>query len=147
MRQLFGALLLAGCWTGAAVAPPPPSAPDELPDPPAPFEGVAGRWEGIGRQYADEVDWEIVVRLHARAAIGEPIGAIAYPSLGCSGLLIRTRERAGTYTVQERLLENPEDRCIDGGTIQLRRRAAGLDWRWFDADGNEAVASVLTRAR
>ena len=147
MRLLFGALVLAGCWTSA---PPPatPAAPhDELPDPPAPFASVAGHWEGIGHQYDDESDWEIVMRLHATAPIGDVIGTISYPSLGCAGELIRTRERAGTFTVQERLLDNPEDRCMDGGTIRFRRRAGNLDWRWYDGEGNELASSVMTRSR
>ena len=149
--RLFGALalvLFSGCWTGATPPAAPPSARDELPDPPAPYATVTGRWEGIGHQYDDESDWEIVMRLHATAPIGERIGTIEYPSLGCTGELLRKRERAGTFTVQERLLENPEERCIDGGTIQFRRRTGGsLDWRWFDADGNEGASSMLTRVR
>lgn len=147
--RLFGALVLSAsaCWTGATQPAARSGARDELPDPPAPYATVTGRWEGIGHQYDDDSDWEIVMRLHATAPIGERIGTIEYPSLGCTGELLRTRERAGTFTVQERLLENPEERCIDGGTIQFRRRPSGLDWRWFDAEGNEGASSVLTRVR
>ena len=146
--RLFGALgVLSACWTGAPHSAAAPNPRDELPDPPAPYATVAGRWEGIGHQYDDDSDWEIVMRLHATAPVGEPIGTIEYPSLGCSSELVRKRERAGTFTVQERLLENPEERCIDGGTIQLHRRGRSLEWRWFDADGNEGASSVLTRVR
>jgi len=150
MRLLFGALgalAFAGCWTGAPPPGIPPPAHDELPDPPAPYATVVGRWEGIGHQYDDESDWEVVMRLRATAPLNQPIGTISYPSLGCSGELIRIRERAGTFTVQERLVDNPEDRCVDGGTIRFRRHGGTLDWRWFDGDGNEGASSVMTRAR
>src|SRR6266545_4550993 len=142
MRLQFGALLLASCWTSAAPPATPLPAHDELPDPPAPYASVAGRWAGIGHQYDDESDREIVMHLRASAPLGEVIGTISYPTLGCAGELIRGRERAGTFTVQERLVDNPEDRCVDGGTIRFRRRPGGLDWRWYDTDGNEAASSV-----
>jgi len=109
--RLFGALVVfcCGCWTNTPPPAAPPNPRDELPDPPAPYATVTGRWEGIGHQYDDESDWEIVMRLHATAPVGERIGTIEYPSLGCSGELLRKRERAGTFTVQERLLERSEE--------------------------------------
>lgn len=60
-------------------------------------------------------------------------GSIRYPSLGCGGNLelIRVDGKAAWYREN---LTSGKDKCIDGGTVQMRPHALGdpnsWDWRW-----------------
>jgi hypothetical protein len=146
--RLLSMVLVGGCWTGTVPPPADPPVVRHRAPPPRPYATVAGTWRGIGQAYDTDEPVVIVMRLATTAPVGERIGVIAYPSLGCGGELIREREdRSGAFVVIEHLTENPEYRCSDGGTIRFTRRGRELDWHWYEIDGNERTTALLARVR
>jgi hypothetical protein len=93
----------------------------------------------------DASQWSIELHLHREAAVGRRLGTIEYPSLGCGGELIREPDRDGAMVAIERLTVNPDDVCVDGGTIVLRILGEGLDYRWYERSGVEGATATLQR--
>jgi len=153
--RLAWCLVLAGCWRDVPVesAPPAPTFAEPEPSPvpvhratATPYREVAGTWTGIGYQYDTKTQWPIEMTLFARGNIGDVIGMISYPSLSCTGDLIRQPERGSTLAMTERLTAG-QGRCVDGGTIRIPQRAIGheIEWRWDFSNGTEGASSTLRR--
>ena len=102
-------------------------------------------WTGTGYQ-PDAGRWTIEMRINRAARVHERLGTIEYPSLGCSGELIRDLDRGVTIVAIEKLLVNPDGACVDGGTIVLRDDGETLDWRWYYTNGTQGATSTLRRA-
>lgn len=163
LRALALVTLLAGCWTspatGGGAAEPAASAPAPIVVPRrmfaahervrGPYVELAGKWTGHGVQYDNGSDWDIELAFSAdNVAIGDEVGKVDYPGLGCGGVLIRRPERTdGTLVVLERITYGT--RCIDGGTFQFPRAptAGAFAWKWFapDTGAEEAQGNVRRR--
>lgn len=141
---LFTATMLApACWHGA-----PPASP--LPQPVATAAAEAREiWRGVGHQFDDDSRWELVMTIDRSARVGALLGTIAYPTLGCSGVLERLPDRGPQLVALERMTDDPDHRCVDGGTITFQRAQAGetLDWTWAYPTGERNASAVLTRER
>jgi hypothetical protein len=72
------------------------------------------------------------------------VGNINYPSLRCGGNLEFIKTDGTSFWYREHLTFG-EDKCIDGGMIQLRRLAPSddttWDWRW--EGGGVSVRGVI----
>jgi len=97
----------------------------------APVESHA---EGLGGSFAGEVtqvDPPITFRMEMNLYGSN--GNINYPSLNCGGNLQFVNSDGTSFWYRENLTYG-EDRCIDGGMIEMRRHALGgdtnWDWRW-----------------
>ena len=134
--------LAGGCFTSA---PPPPISNATPPTARPVVAATVEIWTGVGVQPDAASEWTIEMRINRAAAVGSRLGTIDYPSLGCSSDLIRELDRGATIVAVERLRVNPENACVDGGTIVLRDDGETLDWRWFYEDGHEGASSTLRR--
>lgn len=85
------------------------------------------------------------MRINRAVAVGGQLGTIEYPTLGCTGDLIREPDRGATIVAIERLQVNPDGSCVDGGTIVIRDDGETLDWRWYYANGTQGATSTLRR--
>ncbi len=140
MQRIWGVILVAGCWT----APPPPAAISNV-APRARVEPIE-HWTGTGHQWDDDSHWEMTLRLEPSAPVGGHFGWIEYPSLGCSGDLIREPDRGDDLIAREHITEDPEHRCVDGGMMVIpRHRGATFHWRWRYPSGEEDADAELTR--
>src|SRR5436190_10007724 len=68
------------------------------------FASIAGDWSGRGYQPDTESGWIVGLTLEPRAAVGDRVGTIKYPDLGCSGFLVRL---PWTNDAQLRMREQP----------------------------------------
>ncbi len=151
MRALV-CLLLVACWHEVELETPrlvpviEPTGPAPVRRVDTPYRDVAGTWRGIGFQYDDKSQWAIEMTVFARGNIGDVVGFISYPSLGCTADLIRQVERGDTLAMTERLITG-QGKCVDGGTIRIPRRTTGheMEWRWDFANGTEGASSALLR--
>ena len=89
--------------------------------------GLGGSWEGKVTQDNPPETYPMEMNLYGN------VGNINYPSLGCGGNLEFIRTDGKVYWYREHITFG-KDKCIDGGTIQMRRHALGddtyWDWRW-----------------
>jgi hypothetical protein len=113
--------------TGTAVKPPP-----------------IEHWIGTGRQPDAESEWAIEMKIRRDVAVGDRLGTIEYPSLGCKSDLIRLPDRGSALVASEHLTLNPET-CVDGGTMVMSTNGETLDWRWFYAETDELGATATLR--
>jgi hypothetical protein len=105
----------------------------------------AGRWVGTGYQFDTQDTWTIDMTIRLDAKVGEKAGTIAYPSIPCSGELVRKPDVDGRFVVQERLTKNA-GRCVDLGTIRVVCEGKNLEWKWFyPADGSYGANASLAR--
>lgn len=88
----------------------------------------------------------MVLTLQPSAAVGEDLGTISYPTLACSGRVIREPDEHDTLIGRERITEDPDRRCVDGGAMIIPRvRGATFEWRWRDANGQPGAEATLSR--
>jgi hypothetical protein len=95
-------------------------------------------------------DAGVPIEIHltiADAAVGARIGTINYPRAPCSGELIRIEAPVTELRVRERLSNNPDGVCIDGGTIILPLTPTDdtLEFKWLFPDGKVGVTATLAR--
>jgi len=142
VRIWTAVVLAAGCFRSA---PPPP--PISNAGGPAPRSATRATevWIGTGYQADAETTWTIEMRIRRDAPVGDKLGTIEYPSLGCAGDLIRQPDRGPELVAVEHLTVNPDNACVDGGTIVLRDAGDALDWRWSYANGEQAATAMLHR--
>ena len=100
-------------------------------------ERVAGEWSGEGFQVGPtgyQSHWTVEIELAGRG------GAIAYPSLGCTGALtlVRGSARSERAEYAERITSGA---CLDGGRVVVEARAGRLFWFWYAPPGSEGVGS------
>jgi hypothetical protein len=72
------------------------------------------------------------------------VGNIGYPSLGCGGNLDFIRTDGTSFWYRERLSYG-KNKCIDGGTIQMRAHPLGdtTSWVWTWEGSGVSVRGVL----
>ncbi len=103
-----------------------------------PKGGLGGSWEGNVTQSDTSLTFAMEMILYGN------VGSINYPSLGCGGNLEFVKTDGTSYWYKEHLTFG-KDKCIDGGSIQMRRNALGddtyWDWRW--EKGNVIVRGVV----
>ena len=146
MRRVAWALLLSGCWSGTA-APPPQSLSNTSPTRAA-APVARERWVGTGRQFDDDSTWDMVLEIDPSAAVGEQLGTIEYPSLPCSGHVIREPDDGHVIVGRERITDDPEHQCIDGGAMLIPRiRGSSFLWRWRNPSGQDLAEATLSLAR
>lgn len=88
----------------------------------------------------------MVLTLRPAAEIGEDLGTIAYPSLPCSGRVIREADEGDFMIGRERITDDPDRRCVDGGAMIIpRERGATFEWRWRDPSGVDGAEATLSR--
>lgn len=154
MCRVLLLLLISSCWQDEVAAPQtlprpvveaPAPAPRRVPAA-SPYREVKGSWAGVGYQYDIKSTWPIQMTLFERAEVGEPIGVLSYPSLGCTADLIREPERGDVLVMREKLTSG-QGRCVDNGLIRIPRRptARELDWKWDFENGTEGASSTLKR--
>jgi len=99
--------------------------------------------------YQPDVDarMEVHMTLAPTAAVGARVGTIAYPSLGCSGELIRIASPPSELRAKEHLTTNRDDGCIDGGTVIVPVTPADdtLEWKWLFPSGAIGVTATLAK--
>ena len=98
--------------------------------------------------YQPDVEASIEIHLTiVDAAIGARIGTIDYPRSSCSAELIRIEAPATELRARERLTKNPDDVCVDGGTIVVPITPTDdtLDFKWLFPDGKVGVTATLAR--
>jgi len=139
--------LLGACWTAHPIAPAPIA--NSVTPTRAALPRSDERWTGTGHQYDDDSYWEMALTIDPQARIGGEMGTIEYPSLGCSGVIIRDDDDGDDLIAREQITINPEHRCIDGGKMVIPRiRGASFHWTWrFPQSGQEDADATLTRAR
>jgi hypothetical protein len=84
--------------------------------------------------------------LRPSAEIGDDLGTISYPSLACSGRVIREPDEGDSMIGRERITEDPARHCVDGGAMIIpRARGATFEWRWRHPTGEDGAAASLSR--
>jgi S1-C subfamily serine protease len=119
-----------------APVPPTPS-PTATAEPSAAFlpPAFVGSWEGFGTQSNSSEGWSMQVMLEG-GPVGEIIGSVEYPSLGCGGWLTLERVAQEAIVVSEALTFGL-DVCTDVGIITFSLAADGslrFDWSSPAAD-------------
>jgi hypothetical protein len=126
----------------ASVAPtkqPPPK-------PSKPYDALAGTWRGTGHQFEPDTTWTIAMTLDKEEAdVGQEAGTIEYPSLGCSGVLVRKADIGQQLVVEERITHNPHNECVARGEIHIYRNNDRLVWNWYFETGEYGAEAKLTR--
>jgi hypothetical protein len=123
-----------------ASAPPTPSLPRPPQAMPAAITPAAfrGRWEGSGTQGGST--WPIVL------TVEEETWHVEYPSLNCRGPLTPVASSNQQIRLREELEPN-QGRCVDRGTVELRRIDAGtIDFKWYYPAGQLGARGTLLRA-
>jgi hypothetical protein len=105
-----------------------------------------GHWRGTGDQYDIHEHWTIDTQLDLNGAVGTRVGTIAYPSLGCSGELVRETDIGGSRVVREHITRDPKHTCVDGGSVRFACKGGHLDYRYFYPDGTQCAVAILSRA-
>lgn len=88
----------------------------------------------------------MVLTLRPGAEIGDDLGTISYPSLSCTGRVIREADEGDLMIGRERITDDPERRCVDGGVMVIpRARGATFQWKWRFPDGKDGAEAHLSR--
>ena len=99
---------------------------------------TSGDWHGVGLQVGPDgvqSSWDIVLSIKP-----DDSGAIAYPSLGCKGVL---RQVPSTSSQVEFIEKITEGNCFDGGNISATLRNGRLFWFWTMRGANADASAVL----
>ena len=135
----------------AACGSPPPAAKPPLPLPkPAPLPSLAaivGIWGGMGWQPDVASSIEIHMTIDRSAPVGEVVGHIDYSRAGCIADLVRLASPPTELRAKERMTKNPDDRCVDGGTIvtPIAPTDDTLEFKWLYPAGEVGVTATLAR--
>ncbi len=145
MRVVVWAAVLSACWRGRE--PDPATSPIEnTASPGAPIAHRSERWVGVGRQFDDNSTWDMVLTLDPSAQVGDDLGTINYPGLSCSGRVVREPDDGDALVGRERITEDPDHHCIDGGAMVIpRARGATFEWRWRHPTGEDGAEATLSR--
>jgi hypothetical protein len=113
---------------------------------------IVGRWQGRVVQPGTPPYSTIMQAYSTIMQVNEPrsrgtCGTVDYPELGCGGELHDCKEQSdGSYRMLERINRGQQQqRCFDGGTIQVQLSGGSLTWAWFYPDGREGAAGTLSR--
>ncbi len=124
MRQLLACAFIAGSLAAPASSEP--------------VRGMRGEWSGLGFQvgpdgYQDQ--WTIELDLDGRKE-----ARIAYPSLGCTGVLKLLKGDSRQAEYSETITSGP---CVDGGRIIVRRAEGRMSWFWYSPSDPGVDASAV----
>jgi hypothetical protein len=110
----------------------------------APFDALAGRWVGIGRQ-DDGQTWPLQVEFTSGAGPGVCATA-EYPTMPCRAEWVCLGEQGGVIAAHERLLDDSAQRCVDNGAMTLRPGPdRTIEWSW--SGGGQTAEAKLHRAK
>ena len=104
-------------------------------------------WTGTGLQENPENTWPVTV-LFTGGNVGEIIGTIDYPTLGCGGEIIltevNTEDDFGSFWAQEHITYG-QDNCIDGGSFFFSLAESGLylHFNWTSPSGPTTATGRL----
>jgi hypothetical protein len=85
-----------------------------------------GEWTGFADQYNGGA-WPMEMTITG-GKVGEQIGTINYPSLGCGGELILMEIRINELVLREKITSGW--RCVNNGIIYLGLDGEGLSFYW-----------------
>lgn len=127
-------------------SPSPPSAPisNKSPETKPVIAPSTETWTGTGVQPDANLSFSIEMRIRREVPVGETLGTIKYDAEGlhCTADLIRTTSAEGLVVV-ERMTKNPDNNCVDGGSIVLVRKGEVIDWEWSYPDGTVGATATL----
>ncbi len=129
--------------TGAAL-------PDD--DAPAPVRSpVTGAWAGTAEQFNTRATWAVTMALSSAASVGDQVGTIEYPGLGCGGILRRMADEPALLLVmREELTHMLASRpCVDRGIIRLQATTESnrIVWQWYPPASSQVGASATLLQR
>jgi hypothetical protein len=102
----------------------------------ADFEGV---WGGKGYQFNNNESWSIVITVTKKKA------EIAYPSLGCSGMLKIIKANENSLKLKENIKDGAGS-CVNNGTIVLEKiNENTIRYKWYFEDGTPGSMGELIR--
>jgi hypothetical protein len=135
-------VVVAGCFNSST--PPPPISNQGSAEPAKSPPSRTERWTGTGVQPDANLSFSIEMQILREVPVGERLGTIKYDAdaLHCTADLIRTASAEGIVVV-ERMTTNPENQCVDGGSIVLHRKGESLDWVWSYPDGTVGATATL----
>ncbi len=146
VRCLTTFVLLTACLTATLPAPSiranePQTNATEQADNTLPVR-FAGIWKGEGTQTGLSGRWSISIALKP-GKIGDTIGTVAYPSLGCGGELSLRSVNADSIEVSEVITYGKE--CADSGIVTLKpiaNHTVEYQWRSPNYPGIAASGTV-----
>ena len=100
-----------------------------------------GTWEGTGVQVNPAAEWPMVVDLTG-GGVGEVVGTISYPSLGCGGDFVLRSAGGGAVEVTEDITVGT-DVCVDGLTRLALASDGTLIYEWTSPDGASRASATL----
>lgn len=104
---------------------------------------IVGTWQGYVVQPGAE-PYSTTMRVSLPSSRGT-CGTVDYPELGCGGELHDCNDQGdGSYRMLERI-NRGQQRCVDGGIIEVRPSAGSLSWAWFYPDGRAGASATLSR--
>ncbi len=102
-----------------------------------------GVWKGTGSQDDPPAEWSILIAL-TQGNIGETVGTIAYPSIGCGGELTLKQVNPDTIVVIERMTYG--DFCTPRGRVTLERVGnSALEYAWDSENYDITATGMLSR--
>lgn len=121
-----------------------PSGPAAAAAPAGPLT-LAGSWRGDMLQ-PDAAKGSYPMILTIVETRGTLSGAVHYPTLQCSGWLELLERREAAVIFRE-LIEQGVERCVNGGTVEIRLTSSGsAQIVWFYPEGMMGATAVLRRA-
>lgn len=132
VRRFTTLVLLTACLTATLPAPSiranePQTNATEPTDNTLPVR-LAGIWKGEGTQTGVSGGWSISIALKP-GKVGDTLGTIAYPSLGCGGELTLRSVNGDSIEVSEVITYGKE--CADSGIVTLKPIANHtVEYQW-----------------
>ena len=115
---------------------PPPSSPAGEPIP----GSLSGTWTGLLQQ--DNPPLKIAAQIQLSA--GARSGTVAYPSFGCSGVLVLTKQTRASFVFQQGIVTG--QKTCGQGTVILTPEGTGLGFAFTAATpGGPGIQGTLSR--
>ncbi len=114
-----------------------------------PERWVGTSWAGIGDQDEPVMSWPVAIAF-TNGRVGEVVGTVDYPTLGCGGEIVLVSvsgDEWASFEARERLTYG-QDTCIDGG-VAVFTSAEGafrLVFRWQSPSGPTTALATLDPA-
>jgi eukaryotic-like serine/threonine-protein kinase len=116
---------------------PPPSQPSGEPIPGA----LSGTWMGQLQQANPPLKIDALIHLSA----GAPAGTVAYPSFGCSGVLVLTKQTHTRFVFRQGIVSG--QKTCGQGTVVLTPHGTALSYAFTAATpGGPGIQGTLSRA-
>ncbi len=96
---------------------------------------LAGKWSGtVDQPEGETASYKMVMTLDPSGS-----GSIDYPDLKCGGTLTYIKTE-GVYSFYRERITQGKEKCIDGGTVRLKKHGGKLEWYWY---GGPVTARAL----